>query len=225
MGDDRRRVMSTLSPVPSEDIHTLSKNIQRVGTAVTRIEATLGTIKNDLLPPVSESAKEARDGVLQLNQRVSSLEQMPNPKHECYEVERQTKQDTEIAESRIRVLNLWRLVWWMIGIAVMVGASAIGFAILTRSVAAENSTRIENIGGDIERHEENIKTIRKSQEDDRRIYLKEIRALPVKVQQAAEKRDITIDEVLDTTDDFPLTRGERELMERILKKARKREQR
>jgi len=222
MGDDRR-IMNTLSPIPMEDVHSLSKNISRVGTAVTRIESTLSVIKEDLFPPVAKEAKAAKEGVIELNGRVSSLEGTPPPTYECVEKDRQSKQDTDIAETRIRVANTGKLLWWLIGLAAIVGSSAIGFAILTRSVAAENTARIQSVDRDLTRHEQSIDNLRRAQEQDRRTYLKEMRALPVEVQKVAEQRDITIEEVIDTTDDMPLTHGERELMKRILKKASRRE--
>ena len=218
---DYKQRMGTLTPVPFDDLKAVSRNVQKVGTAVTRIESTLGIIKNDLLPPVSEAAKEARDGVLTLSGRVRALEEADPPDHECTESSRQARQDNDIAEVRTRTANIGRLVWWLMGIAVVVGGSAISFAIYTKSTSTENATRIQSYERDLVRHEDEIKAIEEAQRKDRELYLKEIRALPVKVQQVAEKEQ-SIESVIDTVQDFPLTESEKVTLQRILSKARKR---
>lgn len=218
---DRSPTLETLTPVPTQDLALVSRSISKVGTAVTRIESSVDTIKNDLLPPVAGAAFEARDGVLRLNGRVTAIEGKPAPEHECEEKNRQTRQDNDIAEARVKTQSTSKLVWWLIGIAVVVGGSAISFAILSRTTAAENSMRLESHSGDITRHEREIDALQKAQQRDRETYLREMRDLPRQVKQAAQSAP-TVEAMEDAADDLHLTPREQRQLMYLLKTARTR---
>jgi len=151
--------------------------VQKVGTAVARIEEAVKIIKDDMLPPVAKDAREARISVFDLRSRVKALENKPIPDYKCTETERQERQDTGIYEARTKVSWLSKFVWWAMGLAVVIGGSAVSFAIVTESTSTENSTMIKNQAVELSRHEKKIMELEKTQNEDRKIYLNEIREL------------------------------------------------
>jgi len=216
--------MGSLTPIPVSDFSALTKNMNKVSTAVIRMEGKIDTVKDDLLPPVAVDAKEARDGVMRLNGRVTALEDA-DPSHECFEQGRQLRQDTDLAEVKERSKGASKLLWWVLGVSVLVGSAAVGFAISTSVDASTVRTQVEDLDGvddQVTRHDVQIESLQKAQAEDRKVFLSEVRALPMKVQQVAERRDPTIADIEDVADDLPLTGRERDMMVRILRQAKKR---
>lgn len=222
MTDKRGTTLGTLTPVPTEDLAVVSRGITKMGNAVVRIETAVSTIKDDLLPPVAKAAQEARDGVLKLNGRVTALE---NTEHECVDEERQRRQDNDIAETRVKAAGISKLVWWLMGIAIVVGGSAMGFAMVTRGDTSEARTQLRDLDGIDEKvveHSVKIQALEKAQAEDRATYLRTVKSIPNEVEQVARNREPTLEEIEDATDDLPMTGREREMLKRILTKARAR---
>lgn len=214
------------TPVPydSEPMKTVAKNLDKVRTAVVQVQRDVSTIKDDLLPPVSEAAKEARDGVFVLRGRVTALEGAPLPSHDCHESSRQMRQDTDIAETRTKAESIGRLVWWMLAVSVAICSAAMGFALSSTVSAATAKARLEDLGNvdeDVVRHSVQIQALERAQAEDRKLYLNQIKQLPAQVEKA-RLRDLTIEEVSDSTEAFPLTPRERDLIERMLNQAKQR---
>lgn len=211
---DRKEIpRAPRTPVPTGDLVAWSKT-------VVRIESGVNTIKDDLLPPVARDSREARDGVMQLNGRVTALESRSD--HECTELDRQARQDTDIADLRPKIDQTGRLVWWIIGLIVVVGGGAFAFAMTTQSSATANSTRINSQALDISRHERKIESLEKAQQQDRETYLRELRQLPQKVKQAARPVGPTVEDVNAAASDLPLTSKERIQLHKILESAKRR---
>lgn len=223
MGDNRNRTLETLTPIPTPDLTAIARNFGKVERAVVSIETSVGTIQRDLLPPVATASKEARDGVLRLEGRVNALESKPPPPHNCTETEHQTEQDTAIAKTSTTIAQHSRLVWWLAALVVTVGGSAVGFALSTRSAVSETTAHLEQldgVGNAVQRHEVQIKSLERAQEQDRQVFLREIRALPEQIQTAAPPAE----QVDDAVDDLPLHPSERRQLLHILERARARKQ-
>lgn len=214
--------LDTLSPIPYEDVATLSRNINKIGTAVTRVEEKIDTVKDDLLPPVAKAASEARDGFLRIEGRVRNLEDQDAPIHECTEQSRQQRQDNDIAENRIKVAQNSKLVWWIIGIAVTVFGSVFSFAIWVKESATENTLKIEQHEREIEEQKKALKSIEIIQVKDRNTYLKEIQELPEKFKAATQYKWIDGEDLIEDTRHWPLTSKEREVIRRILENSSRR---
>jgi hypothetical protein len=223
--------MGPMSPLPSTDALALSRNVSRLNSSVTRMEGKVDTIKDDILPKVMADVREARDGVLNLRIRVKNLESLPPPPHDCYEQDRQKNQDddigalqTSLAQVGTSSQGLGKLVWWLLGMVVVVGGTAVSFAIASRVSVAENTTLIQAQRGDLSRHEHTIETLERSRQADREQILKEVRLLPNKVEKATQRRDPTIDEFENASLEMPLTNREKEVLLKILSKVRDRGQ-
>lgn len=223
MGDNKP---PSYTPIPydSDQMKAVSKNLDKVRTAVVSMQRDVSTIKDDLLPPVSEAAKEARDGVFVLQGRVTALEDAPIPSHSCQEGTRQMRQDTDIAETRTKTESIGRLVWWMLAVATALCSAAMGFALSSTVSAATTKARLEDLGNvdeDVVRHSVQIQALERAQAADRELYLNQVKQLPAQVEKA-RLRDLTIEEVSDSTEAFPLTPRERDLIERLLTQAKRR---
>lgn len=224
MSDDRRRrSLGTLTPVPDPDLRTMARNINSIGSAVTRIDTSVRAIQEDVLPPVASDAKEARDGVLRLDGRVNALESLPPPSHECTETDRQARQDAAIGAGEAKVAHNSRLLWWLLGTLFVVGSSAIGFAMVTGASAARTAASLEAADATIGRHEGAIKALVEAQARDRETYLREIRALPVKVSETVQASSPPAEQIDDAADELPLWPSERRQLIQILERARARE--
>jgi hypothetical protein len=223
--EERRRMRDTHTPVPIAGLSELSRGLSKLSTSVIRMEGKIDTVKDDLLPPVSRAAQEARDGVLKLNGRVTTLEKT---EHECVDEERQRRQDNDIAETRVKAAGISKLVWWLMGIAIVVGGSVMGFAMATRSDTSEARTQLRDLDGIDDKVVENsvkIQSLEKAQAEDRATYLRTVKSIPNEVEQVARSREPTLEEIEDATDDLPMTGREREMLKRILTKARARAER
>jgi hypothetical protein len=225
---DRKTRLPTMTPLPIEDLQTVSRNLIKVGTAVTRIEGAVSTIKDVMLPPVADAAKEARDGVLTLNGRVTALESKPPPEYSCSQLERQQQQDTEIAETREKASGLSRLIWWFFAIAGVAASAAIGFAITSTVFSSSAQEQLEDLDGldtEVAKHGVKIKALEEAQARDRTTYIKHVKNIPAEVEQAVQSRDPTIEEIEHAAEDLPLTTWERDMIKRIMSKARGRNER
>lgn len=222
---DKPKDRMSLTPIPTNDFYAVSRNIVKVGTAVTRIESAVDTIKDDLLPPVSKAAQEARDGVFKLNGRVTALE---NDEHKCVDELRQQRQDNDIAENRVATASTSKLVWWLMGIAIVVGGSAMGFALVSKGDSSSAMTQLRDLDGvdtKVAQHDVQIQELQKAQARDRQTYLKTVESLPTKVKEATQRRQPTIEEIESAAVDLPMTERERDMLQRILTKARARTER
>lgn len=223
MPDDRRRTLGTLTPAPEPDLSGMARNINRIGSAVSKIDVSVQSIKEDILPPVAADAKEARDGVLRLDGRVNALESSPPPAHECTETDRQARQDAAIGAGEAKVAHNTRLLWWLLGVLLLVGSSAIGFAMVTGSTAARTAASLEATDETVDRHEGAIKALVEAQARDRETYLREIRALPVKVSETVQASSPPAEQIDDAADELPLWPSERRQLIQLLERARARE--
>lgn len=216
---DRKLPTEPFTPVPTVDLHAIAKNMNRVGTELARIRGAVDTIKDDILPPVQTAAGEARDGVLTLTERVRNIESAPPPPHVCEEKERQGRQDTDIAESRVRLSTFGRFLLWAAGAALVVAGSTITFAITSRSSAAENATKIQSQDSQIARQERAIAELRQSQRDDRETFLRAVNDLPRKVRDEARTApDVTAME--NAAEGLPLNEAEQRQLLILLNRAK-----
>lgn len=220
--EDKTSIIDNLTPVPSNDLRALSKNVNTVTTAVVRVEGEVSGIlekledlKNDLILPISRNAKEARDGVLKLEQRVQSLEQK-EPAVAADEVSEIKSDLTGLATGHAGLL---KMVWWFLGVALVVGSGAVGFTIFTRTLATTNATRLENHAGEIKRHESGIKTLEAARRQDQRQLIAELRKIPVKVHQVSVEK-MTVEDIADASGDLRLSSKDRESLIAILGRAK-----
>ncbi|MHA2429050.1 MAG: hypothetical protein ACXADB_13605 [Candidatus Hermodarchaeia archaeon] len=174
------------------------------------------------MPPVAKAAEEGRDGMIRMEGRVTAIENKPPTKYFCSEEERLTNHDTEIVRVQTQQRSTSRLLWMVLGIAVTICSSIFGFAMVIRNAATQNATRMESTRHDLTRHEQDIVRLEKAQQNDRATYLMEVRKIPTKVQEVADSRELTLDEVEDAAKKFSLTQRERDLMRHLIRQARKR---
>lgn len=162
------------TPLPAADAAALVAGI-------TGIRKDVRTIKNDLLPPVTEAAREARDGVVRLEGRVTALERTPDG-HPCEEKERQGAQDRAIATTS-------KLAWWIVGIFAVFVGSGVSFALATRGEVAETAVRVETHAKTLDAQAQRLEALRDAQDRDRNLILKEVRAIPEKINGEPARDD------------------------------------
>lgn len=167
------------TPIPT-DLLGLTK-------AVTRIEAGVETIRVDLLPPVAQAASEARDGVIKLDgwtkdltRRIKVLETTPppTPSHECHQDERLDGHDRAISgqEKELAGLTKWRT--WLAAILIPLTLTAAGSGAKAINDAATVRTRVDV-------NTETITKLSEARERDRDAIIREVKAVPAKVQAVA----------------------------------------
>ena len=187
----------------------------RISDATIRTEESVKVIKDEQLPSVTKAASEARDGVLRLGIRVENLERTP---HVCIEGERQARQDGDIADMKPRFHQLTANLKWAIGIgisiAVVVGGALIGFYGATYSTAESTKARVESNREKITEHNSIIRQLSQQQMEDRKLYLKEVKNIP---ENLSRKESAIIEDLSDSKE---LTYREKQLLQRILKKAK-----
>ncbi len=214
--------LNSLTPVPTQDLATVTNNVVRIGKSVVRIEEAIKTIKDVQLPPVAKAATEARDGLIRMEGRVTAIENKPQREYSCIEDDRLTIHDTEIVRVQTQQRSTSRLLWAVLGIAVTICSAIFGFAMVIRSTATQNATRIEDARSNLTRHEQDIVRLEKAQQNDRATYLREVRKIPTKVQEVADNREPTLEEIEDAAEQIPLTQRERDVMRHLIRQARKR---
>jgi len=211
----------TLSPVETASI-------------LGRIDDRTGQLINIHIPRVEKIATESRNEVIKLGTRVSVLENIEP--HVCDEKVRQARQDDDIADAKInnidqkvqlKGLHLFRN--YFIGIIAMVVVLVSGFAIVTRSIEATNTTNIDTNRHDIERHEKLIHELPRKI-DIEQIVSKSAKQIPTNVidaQKALPEPVPTADSVEDDLEEL-VRRGKMSKIEnawarKILIRVRKRE--
>ena len=210
--DAQRRIRSSV--VPTIELINISNKLTEVATGVK-------SIKEDMLPPLISDTREARDKAREALQRSVEHERDDAAHvHPCVERERQSRQDTDIADLKPRVSGTSKLVWWVLGLGVVALSSAVGFAILTRSTEAGTTVRIEAMDRDLDRHEALLVEFRRSYREDRDALLREVRAIPAKVQQGFDPPErVLIERLLAGENGVPLTPHERRVLRDLAKRA------
>jgi hypothetical protein len=164
------------SYVPTDDLRAVTNTLTEVAVGV-------AYIKDTQLPPLAQDTREARDTAREALQKVDThLLDVDAHIHPCDEKDRQARQDTDIADMRPKVSGNARLVWWLIAIFVLVGGSAITFAIMTRTSEASISTSLESHGQTLRRHEKELDALEKAQHVDRKLFIQEVRQIPNRVK-------------------------------------------
>jgi len=213
------------TPIPTTDLRLLTE-------AVGRIEGRVTSIQEEQLPPVAKAATEARDGVIRLTERqkatvarVKSLEDRPSLDYQCDKSETIRSNTLAIAiatgsisaqEREIAGLSKWR--WWLGGLIVTVVSITIGWALTSNGDARAAQVERQAIKGNVTRHEVHLQALEKASAADRQVFIKEVRAVPQKVQAAMPEPDI--DDAVD--DAHELTDGERTRIRAIIKRAERR---
>jgi len=221
-GDRRRNAPTT--PIP---ISTLDD----VRDMVSRTYASVNIIRKEILPPLADDTREARDTAREAIRSLSDHKDNTSVHgHDCTEQEHQKQQDNDIETLRIKVAdtktvagsamvhinNTNRILWWIIGVAGTVITAAIIFAISVRVTAVENSSDIQVNKSDIVENDQEIKLIRDS-------FMKEIRQLPSEVTRAAQmKRELNLDDVEEAVEHFEMTDYEKRAIQRIIERSRRR---
>lgn len=221
-GDRRRKVPTT--PIP---ISTLDD----VRDMVSRTYASVNIIRKEILPPLADDTREARDTAREAIRSLSDhKDNTAVHGHGCTEQERQKQQDNDIETLRIKIAdtktmagsamvhinNATRILWWIIGVAGTVITAAIIFAISVRVTTTENSSDIRVNKNEIVENDQEIKLIRDS-------FMKEIRQLPSEVTRAAQKkRELNLDDIKEAIDDFEMSEYEKRAIQRIIERARRR---
>jgi hypothetical protein len=190
-----------------------------ISTKLTELNAGVSFIKDDLLPPVATAANEARDGVQKLTGWNRDIVRRVDKLEVC-ESEQDQKLDTHSGaitsqEKEVAGLSKWR--WWVMGIAVTLGLFAAGLAGRALLAQGEASSDRTGLRRDVDRHEGGMKAIREAQSRDRDQIIREVKAVPTKVQQSMPEPDID-----DALDQQALTVREERLIREILRRAEKR---
>jgi hypothetical protein len=203
------------SEVPTSEILDLTK-------IVARMEGKVDTIKDDLLPPVSVAAGEARDGVLVLTNRVEQLEQAPDPVYECTRDEEIAaleqlagEHGETLATNDERVAGITKSKSWLARILIPLTLAAAGAAATAIDRSATVRERAATNAEAIERHEETIKALRSDDAAGRREIIEAVEAVPAKVQLPEPDLD-------DAMESAPLTEEERRRVRSIIERAEKR---
>lgn len=212
---DRDSSGSRTTSVPTAALQDFTESIARIETTVT-------TIKDETIPPVASAAQEARDGVLRLQEqqkvnkaRLARLEERPEPSHEPCEMVLAHDGALTAQERELAGLSKWR--WWVMGVAVTLGLFGAGLA--GRALLAQGEASSDRAGQrrDIDRHEDVLKSVQTEARSNRDAILREVRAVPTKVQKSIPEPDLD-----DALDEHELTDRERRLVEEILRRAEKR---
>lgn len=207
MPDDKRT-----SQVPTSELLAITQKLTEVAGGVKAMQETQ-------LPQVAADAKEARDGVIKLTgwnrdivRRVDSLETSDKEQGDDLDQQRAsiTAQERELAG-----LSKWR--WWVMGVAVTLGLFAAGMAGRALYSQGEASTERNGLRRDVDRHEDGIETLDKTQRQSRDAIIRAVKAVPVEVQQKLPEPDIE-----DALDEQPLTKRERQFIDAVLDRAEKR---
>lgn len=218
---------SSKIPLPSSDLLSLTN-------AVTRIDQNVRSIKNDLIPPLSTDTREARDNareaLLKVNGHVADND---SHEHPCIEGPRQERQDKDIAKTndlRSKLSSLSKVFWVAISIVAGVISGSYGYTFSISNQATANHTSNESQDKNLDRHEATIAELRKSQQQDRELFIKQQAEMPGKVIEAVksvrptvEELEDDIEEVADETDE--LTEVEQRHIKQaivILKRAKQR---
>lgn len=227
MSESNRRRSAPTTPVPTS-------TLDDVRTMVASTHANVNIIRKEILPPLLDDTREARDTARTAIQGlIDHKENVSIHSHECKEQERQKQQDADIdslhtkaSDNRTyagsaleRGNHTNRLVWWVIGVAGTVLMAAGMFAISSRVTDTEHSSHIETNKSNIEDNDREIKMVRKT-------LITEIRRLPQEITEAARAVPppiVTIDNVEDVITDFDMTEYEKRSIQRILNRVRKRE--
>jgi hypothetical protein len=210
-----------LSPTPKYTAAALTQAI---------IETRQDTkfLREDLLPPLMKDTKEARDKAREALSKVDThLADTDSHEHPCVEGPRQERQDEGLANGRevkSKVSGLVKILG--IAITIVIGAigGSYGYTLTLSNSTTANETRIEGQTNTSNRHEREINSLEKAQQQDRETYLREMRALPGNVQEVAQKREPTLDDVEDFASDrsVKMSDRERDMMKLIVKQVKKR---
>jgi len=189
--------------------------------AIARIDAGVTSIKEDLLPPVTKAANEAKVGVVQLRERdkvtrarLKTLETAPPPIHAPCELINEASQKVSAQDRDIAGLSKWR--WWLMGLiatAVIIGG---GWAVSSASDMATVQTQSTGIRSDVDRHEGSIKAIEAARVEDRDKIISAVRAVPGKVKIPEPDLDDALDEQPELSD------RDRALIQSVLDRAKRR---
>ena len=193
----------------------------RLSDAMIRIEENTRTMKDEMLPPVTKAAAEARDGVLRLGVRVENLE---TNGHVCSERERQARQDTDIAELKPQYYRFAGTVKWAVGIltsvVVVFAGAAVGFYGSTYSITSKTSADVSHNAEKIQENSTVIKELGRQQASDRQLFIREVKSLPRTISQ----QEMSVDDVEVVFRGTELNRREKETLRSILRKARSKQE-
>jgi hypothetical protein len=127
--------------------------------------------------------------------RVDKLEDAPPPAHVCDQEPAIREHTGKVSALEMRAAGLDKWKWWAMGAALTVGLFAAGMAGRALYSQGEASTDRTGLRRDVDRHEGGIKAIREAQSRDRDQIIREVKAVPTKVQQSMPEPDI--DDALD----------------------------
>lgn len=227
-GERRPRTAPT-TPVPTS-------TLEDVRDVVTRTHANVNMLRKEILPPLIEDTRHARDTAREALQGLTDHKNNESVhSHRCAEQDRQKQQDEDLdhlktkvsdtktvaASAMVHVNNTTRLVWWVVGVAGTIITASVIFAISVRVSTAENTSHIEVNKNDIAEHDQEIRVIRDT-------FMKEIRELPNEVTRAARsvpapKQSLDIQDIETAINDMNVTEYEKRSIQRILKRAQLRE--
>jgi hypothetical protein len=206
--DDPRRT----SNVPNDALLSISTKLTEVATGVDNLCTTQ-------LPPIAKAAGEARDGVIELRgwqrdtvRRVEVLEACEDEQNGKLDAHSGalTAQEKEVAG-----LSKWR--WWVMGITVtatLFAATLAGRALLAQGEASSDRTGLRR---DVDRHEGGIKAIREGADANRDEIIREVKAVPKKVQTTLPEPSLD-----DALEEYDLRDREERFIREILRRAEKR---
>jgi len=212
----------SVTPIPTEDWAAITRNISTMSNTVVKIESAVETIKDDLLPPVAEAAKVAKEGVIRLEEkqkvnqkRLGALESANPSDHDPCEMVIEHGKAISAQERELAGLSKWR--WWLMGIIVTAIVIAGGWATRSSNELTAVRTTATSHSEALKRHDASIEALEKQRQRDLEKIVEGINAVPTKVRAAVPQP--TIEDALDAQ---PLTPREERLVREILDRARKR---
>lgn len=211
-------------PDDNRTSHVRTAELIVIANQLTKVASGVDSIKNDLLPPVATASGEARDGMIRLTsashdltRRIKNLESRPPPPHVCEQAEAIREHSGLITAQERQLAGLTRWRWWAMGAVLTIGLFAAGLAGRALLAQGEAGTDRTELRRDVERHESSIDAIAKGRTEDREAIIREVKTIPIQVQQAMPQPDIH-----NAVDSAELTDRERQLVRGILVRAKKR---
>lgn len=208
----------------THDDHPFSPPSELIRT-VTRIETKVDAIKDDVIPPLTQAAGEARDGVLVLAQkqkvnqaRLASLEDWKAPPREPCEMVIAHNGKITAQERELAGLSRWR--WYVMGAALSIGlfAASVGGRALWSVSAAE--AQQQSVRRDVTNNNSAIKTIRAKNQADHDAVLGEVKAVPERLRKVLDdsfpQRRSNFDDILNSES---LSPRERRVLRDVLRRA------
>jgi len=199
MGGRRRSSMgSDLDQGRLNDMHTTVSMtvLTNIEKGLTGLTENVRSIKEDLIPPLANDVREARDTAREALQKIDShiLNTDIHGVDHCTEMERINKTSSDLSKVDERSKGTSKLLWWVLGVLVIVGGTAITIALASNSAASAAATQLETLDEIPEKvtaHDERIKAIETAREENSKTsqqLLQEMRGIATQLKNQSSQQ-------------------------------------